>query len=85
MQNSHVVAPKKFTMEIYKGMIEKHGNLHGNLQRNDRKMTISWSFFYNSFVNFSLLITWSVNMDPKHKGTALYLFSRFVSMIFGYD
>ena len=81
MQNGHVVAPKNFTMEIYKGMIEKHGNL----QRNDRKMNISWSFFYNSFVNFSLLITCSVNMDPKHKGTALYLFSSFVSMIFGYD
>ena len=43
---------------------------HGILQRNYRKMTIKWSFSYNSFVKVYLyqqdsLITWSISMDPK--------------------
>ena len=49
---------------------------HGTLQRNYRKMTISFS--YNSFVKLSLLLNYnrvldSIPMDPKHyiKETAL--------------
>ena len=44
---------------------------HGILQRNYRKMTIKWSFSYNSFVKFPLykhdsLVTLSIPMDPKY-------------------
>ena len=42
---------------------------HGHLQRNYRKMTIKWSFSYNSFVKLSLYITIhllirSIYLDP---------------------
>ena len=45
--------------------------------RNYRKMTISWSFTYNSFVKFHGKILGSLNMtvlypDLCYKGTALY-------------
>ena len=45
---------------------------HGILQRKYWKMTISWSFSYNSFVKLSLFnmvhkfITGSIPMDLKH-------------------
>ena len=53
------------------------------LQSNDRKITISWSFFYDSFENSMVKKIWSYNMtllytnlcynDVCFKGTALYL------------
>ena len=40
---------------------------HGILLRNYRKMTIKWSFSYNSFVKLSVdLIEWPTRMDPKY-------------------
>ena len=54
------------------------------LQRNYRKMTISWSFSYNSFVKFhgkkigshnmTLLYPNTFYSEVCYKGTALYLF-----------
>ena len=38
---------------------------HGILQRNHRKMTIKWSFSYNSFVKHDSLTAQSIPMDPK--------------------
>ena len=38
----------------------------GILQRNYRKMTIKWSFSYNSFVKLSLDVSQSILMAPKH-------------------
>ena len=52
------------------------------LKRNYRKMTISWSFFYNSFVKFHGKNNWEPQMtilypnpcynEVCYKGTALY-------------
>ena len=52
-------------MEFYKGIIGKLP-YYGILQRNNRKMTILWSFSNNSFLKLSLYITWSICMDPSH-------------------
>ena len=52
-------------MEFYKGIIGKLP-YYGILQRNNRKMTILWAFFYNSFIKLSLYVTWSIRMDPSH-------------------
>ena len=40
---------------------------HRILQRNYRKMTIAWSFSYNSFVKLSIYnVIQFIPMDPKH-------------------
>ena len=55
---------------------------YGILQRNSRKMTIKWSFSYNSFVKLSLyikkknsFITGSISMDTKHSVKVIKLYS----------
>ena len=42
------------------------------LQRNYRKMTIPWSFFYNSFVKFHGKINWSHNMTVLYPKVSEY-------------
>ena len=56
------------------------------LQRNYRKMTMKWSFSYNSFVKFCGQIIWSHNMTglyPYHGSYILRRLTVFTNTVFG--
>ena len=55
LQSFYSIPPYNTDLDITQSCCGSQFFYHGILQRNYRKMTIKWSFSYNSFVKFPII------------------------------